>query len=177
MLRAMKRLYDVSSFTDIYKNLRSISGMAITTDVIVGFPGETEEMFRNTMSLMESLRFDSAFMFAYSPRSGTPAAALPQIPFEIKRRRLRELIEMQNSITCELNSADVGKNFEVLVEGPSQKDPRFLKGLTRHFKTMHFPGTCKPGEIVEVAAENAHLWGLSGCLANRRCRSDRPLRG
>jgi tRNA-2-methylthio-N6-dimethylallyladenosine synthase len=166
MLRAMKRLYDVASFTDIYRNLRSIPGMAITTDVIVGFPGETEGMFRNTVSLMETLRFDSAFMFAYSPRPGTPAAALPQVPFDVKRRRLRELIDLQNSITCELNAADVGKTFDVLVEGPSQKDPLLLKGLTRHFKTIHFPGDCEAGEIVEVVAERAHLWGLSGSLTS-----------
>ncbi|MBA3726775.1 MAG: tRNA (N6-isopentenyl adenosine(37)-C2)-methylthiotransferase MiaB, partial [Armatimonadetes bacterium] len=93
MLKMMRRVYTVESFKQIYHSLRAVPGLAITTDVIVGFPGETEEMFQGTMSVMERMRFDSAFMFAYSPRPGTPAAILLQVPMAVKRRRLNELID------------------------------------------------------------------------------------
>ena len=136
--------------------------MAVTTDVIVGFPEETEEQFRNTMTVMESLRFDGAFMFAYSPRPDTKAAEMNQVDPATKKRRLNELIDLQNTITCEINHSEAGQVFEVLVEGSSEKDPRLLKGLTRHFKTMHFPGGAQPGEIVHVVAEEPHLWGFLG---------------
>lgn len=162
VLSRMRRVYTVDSFTDIYHNLRKIEGMAITTDVIVGFPEETEEQFQNTMRVMEKLRFDSAFMFAYSPRPNTKAAEMPQLDRDTKSRRLNELIDLQNQITCEINAGEQGSVFEVMVEGPSEKNPSLLKGLTRHFKTMHFPGNTKPGDLVDVVAEQAHPWGFSG---------------
>jgi tRNA-2-methylthio-N6-dimethylallyladenosine synthase len=162
VLKEMHRVYTVESFTEIYRNLRSVPGMAVTTDVIVGFPGESEEQFRNTMKVMESLRFDGAFMFAYSPRPDTPAAAMHQVDAATKKRRLNELIDLQNAITCEINHGEAGSVFEVMVEGPSEKDPRLLKGLTRHFKTMHFPGAARPGDIINVVAEEPHLWGFYG---------------
>jgi tRNA-2-methylthio-N6-dimethylallyladenosine synthase len=136
--------------------------MAVTTDVIVGFPGETEEQFQNTMRVMESLRFDGAFMFAYSPRPETPAAEMDQVDGATKKRRLNELIDLQNRITCEINDAEGGQVFEVMVEGHSEKDPSLLKGLTRHFKTMHFPGDAKQGDVVHVSADEPHLWGFYG---------------
>lgn len=162
VLSKMHRVYTVDSFTEIYQNLRKIHGMAITTDVIVGFPEETEEQFQNTIRVMEKLRFDSAFMFAYSPRPDTKAAEMPQLDRETKSRRLNKLIDLQNQITCEINSDEQGSVFEVMVEGPSEKNPSLLKGLTRHFKTMHFPSSAQPGDIVEVVAEQAHPWGFSG---------------
>jgi len=165
VLAKMHRVYTVASYTDIYNNLRSVGGLAVTTDVIVGFPEETENQFHNTMSVMESLRFDGAFMFAYSPRPDTKAAEMPQLSREIKSRRLNELIDLQNQITCEINASEQGSIFEVLVEGPSEKNPSLLKGLTRHFKTMHFPGEVHPGDIVNVVAEQAHPWGFSGRIA------------
>ena len=162
VLKQMHRVYTVESFCEIYKNLRSVPGMAVTTDVIVGFPGESDEQFRNSMGLMEALRFDGAFMFAYSPRPDTPAAEMQQVDAATKKRRLNELIDLQNTITCEINHSEAGSVFEVMVEGPSEKDPRLLKGLTRHFKTMHFPGDAQPGDIVNVVAEEPHLWGFFG---------------
>jgi len=162
VLSKMHRVYTVKSFTEIYNKLRAVDGMAVTTDVIVGFPEETEEQFRNTMQVMESLRFDSAFMFAYSPRPDTKAADMPQLDRETKSRRLNELIDLQNQITCEINSGEQGSIFEVMVEGPSEKKPSLLKGLTRHFKTAHFPGDAHPGDIVNIIAEQAHPWGFSG---------------
>ena len=162
ILKEMHRVYTVDSFCEIYRSLRTVPGMAVTTDVIVGFPEETEEQFRNTMKVMESLRFDGAFMFAYSPRPDTKAAEMNQVDPATKKRRLNELIDLQNTITCEINHSEAGQVFEVLVEGSSEKDPRLLKGLTRHFKTMHFPGGAQPGEIVHVVAEEPHLWGFLG---------------
>lgn len=162
ILKEMHRVYTVDSFSEIYRSLRTVPGMAVTTDVIVGFPEETEEQFRNTMKVMESLRFDGAFMFAYSPRPDTKAAEMNQVDPPTKKRRLNELIDLQNTITCEINHSEAGQVFEVMVEGSSEKDPRLLKGLTRHFKTMHFPGGAQPGEIVHVVAEEPHLWGFLG---------------
>lgn len=162
ILKEMHRVYTVDSFSEIYRSLRTVPGMAVTTDVIVGFPDETEEQFRNTMKVMETLRFDGAFMFAYSPRPDTKAAEMSQVDSVTKKRRLNELIDLQNTITCEINHAEAGSVFEVMVEGSSEKDPRLLKGLTRHFKTMHFPGDALPGDIVNVVAEEPHLWGFRG---------------
>ena len=162
VLKSMRRLYTTESFREIYRKLRDVDGMAVTTDIIVGFPGETEDQFRNTMSLVESLRFDGAFMFAYSPRPGTPAAEMPQIDPATKKRRLNELIDLQNSITCEINCGEAGKVFEVMVEDVSEKDSGLLKGITRHFKTMHFRGDYRPGHIVNVRADEPHLWGFYG---------------
>lgn len=162
VLGAMHRIYTVESFSDIYRDLRKVDGMAITTDVIVGFPGETEGQFQNTLRVMEELRFDGAFMFAYSPRPDTPAAVMDQVDHEAKKRRLNALIDLQNAITLEINHSEAGSVFEVMVEGPSEKDPALLKGITRHFKTMHFPGDAGKGDIVNVCADEAHQWGFYG---------------
>ena len=167
VLKAMHRVYSVAGFEAIYRQLREeVPGISITTDIIVGFPGESETAFANTMGMMDRLRFDSAFMFAYSPRPGTPAAELPQISRETKMRRLNELIDLQNSITCEKNSSEAGSVIEVMVEGVSEKNPLLLKGLSRHFKTVHFASRNPliPGERVQVLAEQAHLWGFSGSI-------------
>jgi len=174
VLKEMRRVYTVEQFEEIYWKLREIPGIAITTDIIVGFPGETEKQFENTLRVVEELRFDSAFMFAYSPRPGTPAAQRrDQIPQSVKKKRLQELIALQNRITCELNSAEVGKVFEVMVEGFSEKEPdrtprngktKWMKGLTRHNKTVHFlsENGIDAGEIVKVRAKESHLWGFYG---------------
>ncbi len=168
VLQQMRRLYTVESFTDIFYRLREVDGMSITTDVIVGFPGETNEQFQNTMQVMEQLRFDGAFMFAYSPRPGTPACESGnQIPHGIKKQRLNDLIALQNDITLKINESHVGRSFEVLVEGVSEKDRTLLKGLTRQNRTMHFPGDPNlKGSLVKVRAETAHPWGFSGAIAD-----------
>ena len=133
ILKAMRRLYTVEQFEEVAAKLRErVPGIAITTDIIVGFPGETDEQFENTLRVVERIRFDGAFMFAYSPRPGTPAAQMEnQVPRAVKQERLQRLIALQNRITCEINSAQVGQVFEVLVEGSSQKDPTKLAGFTR----------------------------------------------
>jgi tRNA-2-methylthio-N6-dimethylallyladenosine synthase len=167
ILKAMRRLYTVEQFEEIVGKLRErVPGIAITTDIIVGFPGETDEQFENTLRVVERIRFDGAFMFAYSPRPGTPAAQMEnQVPRAVKQERLQRLIALQNRITCEINSAQVGQVFEVLVEGPSQKDPTKLAGFTRENKMMHFVGGRElAGQLVRVRADEAHLWGFYGTV-------------
>jgi tRNA-2-methylthio-N6-dimethylallyladenosine synthase len=167
ILKAMRRLYTVEQFEEVAAKLRErVPGIAITTDIIVGFPGETDEQFENTLRVVERIRFDGAFMFAYSPRPGTPAAQMEnQVPRAVKQERLQRLIALQNRITCEINSAQVGQVFEVLVEGSSQKDPTKLAGFTRENKMMHFVGRRElAGQIVRVRADEAHLWGFYGTV-------------
>ena len=167
ILKAMRRLYTVEQFEEVAAKLRErVPGIAITTDIIVGFPGETDEQFENTLRVVERIRFDGAFMFAYSPRPDTPAAQMEnQVPRAVKQERLQRLIALQNRITCEINSAQVGQVFEVLVEGSSQKDPTKLAGFTRENKMMHFVGGRElAGQIVRVRADEAHLWGFYGTV-------------
>jgi tRNA-2-methylthio-N6-dimethylallyladenosine synthase len=174
LLKRMHRVYTVAEYKEIVRKLRqAIPGIALTTDVMLGFPGETDEQYQNTMRFMEAMRFDSAFMFAYSPRPGTKAADMDdQIPHEVKIERLSALIELQNRITIESNEAQVGRVFEVLVEGRSQKDSAKLTGQTRTLKTVNFTipenGTRSAdslvGKLVPVRATAAHLTGFTGEL-------------
>ena len=167
MLKEMHRLYTVDSFTKIVEELReAVPGISITTDVIVGFPGETDEQFENTLKTMERLRFDAAYMFAYSIRPGTPAGdRKDQIPDHVKKERLARMIEMQNRITCEIHSTFVGKEIEVLLEGPANKDPKNLYGHARDIKTVTCTGSPdRAGRIGKVKVLSSHLWGLHGEL-------------
>ncbi len=164
VLRRMKRQYTRAGFLEIVKNLReSIPGMTLTTDVIVGFPGETEEQFQDTVSLFEEVRFDGAYMFIYSPRPGTPAGDMEQLPLHVRKDRLDRLMVLQNQITLEGNQALVGRTFEVLVEGPSPRNASRLQGYSRECKMMHFEGDpASVGSLVQVRATEGHLWGLLG---------------
>jgi tRNA-2-methylthio-N6-dimethylallyladenosine synthase len=174
LLARMHRGYTVAEYRTIVTKLRgAIPEIAITTDVMLGFPGETDEQYWSTMRLVEDLRFDSAFMFAYSPRPGTKAAEMPdQVPHEIKIERLSRLVEMQNKITVEINRALVGRTYEVLVEGRSHKDASKLTGWTSTFKTVNFsaPNSATRsadsliGKIVGIQAIEGHLWGFTGAL-------------
>jgi tRNA-2-methylthio-N6-dimethylallyladenosine synthase len=167
LLRDMKRVYTVASYTDIVQELReTVPGIAITTDIIVGFPGETEAQFEATMQTMRHLRFDGAFMFAYSTRPGTPAGdRSDQVPEAVKKERLNRLIAMQTEITCQINAGLVGQEFEVLVEGPSPKNKTRLQGYSREFRMMHFEGSAaRTGRLARVRAVGAHQWGLTGEL-------------
>jgi tRNA-2-methylthio-N6-dimethylallyladenosine synthase len=147
-----------------------IPNIAIATDVIVGFPGETEEQFRNTLRLMEQVEFDQAFMFAFSPRPNTLAATFPdQIPEPDKKRRLQELIALQNQIQQRKNEREVGQVVEVLVEGPSEKNPQKLSGRTRTNKTVVFESSPElRGKLVLVRTTKAYLWGFEGELVGVR---------
>lgn len=167
LLKRMKRLYSVDSFKEIVKELRqAIPGVGLTTDIIVGFPEETEEEFQGTLDAIREIRFDGAYMFIYSPRPGTPAADMEQIPLPVKKERLARLMELQNSITRDINAGLVGQTFEVLVDGVSPKNPAVLQGYSREWRMMHFAGDVSLiGTIVQIKATESHQWGLLGEVA------------
>lgn len=164
VLKAMKRLYTVESFQAIVDELRaSMPDIGITTDIIVGFPGETDEQFEDTIKTVERIRFDGAYMFIYSPRPDTPASDMEQVPLDVKKQRMARLKQVQDSITVEANKSKVGQVFEVLCEGPSDKHPGRLQGYSRDFRKMHFDGDSNlKGQLVQVRATAGHLWGCSG---------------
>ncbi len=172
LLLRMHRGYTVARYREIVDKLRSaIPGIAITTDIMLGFPGETDEQFRNTMRFVEETRFDSAFMFAYSIRPGTKAADMDdQVPHEVKIDRLSRLVILQNGITLDMNRAKVGEVVEVLVEGRSQKDESRLAGQTRTLKMVNFtvpedsPRSADSliGKLVPVRVTQGHLTGYTG---------------
>ncbi|MCC7230577.1 MAG: tRNA (N6-isopentenyl adenosine(37)-C2)-methylthiotransferase MiaB [Fimbriimonadaceae bacterium] len=167
LLKRMKRLYTVDGYKEIVRDLRdAIPGVGLTTDIIVGFPGETESEFQDTLALVQEVRFDGAYMFIYSPRPGTPAADMEQVPQVVKKERLDRLMSLQNRITCEINQSLVGQLFEVLVEGTSHRNPGTLQGYSREFRMVHFPGSATlRGQLVKVRAVEAHQWGLKGEIA------------
>ncbi len=164
LLNRMKRLYTVESFKEIVESLRrEVPSIGLTTDIIVGFPGETEEEFEGTLSAMRDIRFDGAYMFKYSIRPGTPAAEMEQVDSKVADERLKKLIELQNLITLEKHKEMEGQTYEVLVEGASPKNPGRLQGYTRCFKMMHFEGDSSlSGRLVQVIATRGRLWGVDG---------------
>jgi tRNA-2-methylthio-N6-dimethylallyladenosine synthase len=168
ILRRMGRGYTVEHYRSLVEKLRSrVPGIALTTDVMVGFPGETEDQFNHTLETIESIRFDGAFMFAYNPRPGTAAARMgDQIDAAVKRRRLNALIAAEEEISLEKLQSVVGGTFEVMVEGQSEKDHRRLTGYTRTNRTVNFLGKdgILPGDLVTVRAKKAHPWGFTGEL-------------
>jgi tRNA-2-methylthio-N6-dimethylallyladenosine synthase len=136
---------------------------ALTTDIIVGFPGETEADFRETLEVVEQVRYDSAFTFIYSPRRETEAAVLPdQIPHDVKRERMERLVEMVQRHAVERAQRFVGRTMEVLVEGPSRTDPAKLRGRVRHNKTVNFTGVARPGDLTDVEIASATSTTLAG---------------
>ena len=139
----MNRKYDSTKIRERVAALRSaIPDISITTDFLIGFPGESEEQFDNTLRLAEEIRFDAAFMFAFNPIPRTAAATMEdQISEQVKNERLNRLIKLQNTITCEINDASIGRTYDVLVENVSPKDPKRITGLTRQNKTVNFAGT------------------------------------
>lgn len=165
VLGRMNRGYTREQYLDLVGRLRAaLPGVGLTTDIMVGFPGEDEEDFEATLDLVRRVRFDAAFTFIYNPRPGTPAAAWPeQVPLEVRRRRIRELIALQRQISLENNRAEEGRVVEVLVEGPSETDSGRLCGRTRSFKMVVFPGASDlVGKLVRVeilAGKVNHLEG------------------
>ena len=136
---------------------------ALTTDIIVGFPGETETDFEQTLELADGVGYDGAFTFIYSPRRGTEAADLPdQVPHEVKVERLQRLVEVVQGRALERAQRFVGRTLEVLVEGPSRTDPSRLRGRSRHNKVVNFTGLGASGELVEVEIQGATSQTLSG---------------
>ena len=143
--------------------MTAIPGLVLGTDVIVGFPGETEDDFRETLEVVEAVRYDSAFTFIYSPRQGTEAAALPdQVPDAVKHERLERLVEVVQRIASERNAERVGTTVEVLVEGWSRTDATLLRGRTRGNTMVNFTGDAVPGELVDVLIGGATSTTLRG---------------
>ena len=165
ILRAMNRKYSGEDYLTLVKSIRAaIPGVSVTTDVIVGFPGETEEEYEKTLEMVETVAFDSAFTFRYSPRPGTTAAELQDdIPEHVKIERLERLIALQRSITDRKNREYVGREVEVLVEGESRKGGGQLMGRTRTDKTVVFDGDKKRiGACLPIRIESAKGWTLWG---------------
>jgi tRNA-2-methylthio-N6-dimethylallyladenosine synthase len=167
ILKRMRRTYDRERYLRLADRLRAaIPDLAVTTDIIAGFPGETEEDFRETLEVVEEVRYDAAFTFVFSARRGTEAAAMPeQVPEEVKRERVERLIEAVQRIALERNRERVGGTEEVLVEGPSRTDPALLRGRTRRNTTVNFRGTAQPGELAAVTIEEATSTTLRGIEA------------
>jgi tRNA-2-methylthio-N6-dimethylallyladenosine synthase len=164
ILRAMRRTYGRERYLALAEKLRvAIPDLALTTDIIVGFPGESETDFRETLEVVEEVRYDGAFTFVFSPRRGTEAATMPdQVPEDIKRERIEQLIEVVQRVAAERNRERIGLVEEVLVEGPSRTDRSLLRGRTRRNTTVNFNGTAAPGELVDVRIEEATSTTLRG---------------
>jgi len=167
VLERMNRGYTREDYLELVDRIREeVPNNSITTDIIVGFPGEEEEDFAATLDIVRRVRFDNAFTFVFSPRSGTPAANMKdQVPEEVKKERLNRLMELQDRISKEINEELRGREVEVLVEGTSQKEGRFLTGRTRTNKLVLFPGAEElMGQLVTVRITRPQTWNLYGEL-------------
>jgi tRNA-2-methylthio-N6-dimethylallyladenosine synthase len=173
VLKAMRRTYNRERYLDRVAQIREhVPDCALTTDIIVGFPGETEEDFEATLEVVDQVGFDGAFTFIYSPRRGTEAASMPdQVPDEVKRERMGRLVGLVQRRARERAERFVGRTCEVLIEGTSRTDPGRLRGRNRHNKTVNFEGTGAPGELVDVEIDAA----TSTTLAGREVLSSRLL--
>jgi tRNA-2-methylthio-N6-dimethylallyladenosine synthase len=164
VLKAMRRTYNRERYLDRVAMIRElVPDCALTTDIIVGFPGETDADFEETMEVVEQVRYDSAFTFIFSPRRGTLAAELEDaLPHDVKRERMERLVAAVQRHAAERAQRFVGRTMEVLVEGPSRTDPSKLRGRIRHNKTVNFAGMASPGEMAEVEIASATSTTLAG---------------
>jgi tRNA-2-methylthio-N6-dimethylallyladenosine synthase len=164
ILKAMRRTYNKERYLDRAAMIREhVPDVSLTTDIIVGFPGETEAEFEETLEVVEQVRYDSAFTFIFSPRRGTDAAELDgQLPHSVKRERMERLVELVQRGAQERAQRFVGRTMDVLVEGPSRTDPAKLRGRTRHNKTVNFTGVAQPGELAQVEIHSATSTTLAG---------------
>jgi tRNA-2-methylthio-N6-dimethylallyladenosine synthase len=165
VLKAMRRTYTRERYLDRVALIREhVPDVALTTDIIVGFPGETEADFVETLEVVEAVGYDGAFTFIYSPRRGTEAAEMVGefVPHEVAVARMERLVEAVQRGAHERAQRFVGRSVEVLVEGPSRHDPSKLRGRTRHNKVVNFSGIGEPGELVSVEVTGATSQTLSG---------------
>ncbi len=164
ILKAMRRTYDRERYLDRVTQIRAqVPDCALTTDIIVGFPGESDEDFAETLEVVDEVGYDGAFTFVFSPRRGTEAASMSdQVPHPTKRRRMEALVELVQARARERAQRFVGRTMEVLIEGPSRTDPTRLRGRTSHNKTVNFDGAAEPGQLVEVEIAAATSTTLSG---------------
>lgn len=167
VLKRMNRRYDREKYIDIINKLKlACPDIAITTDIIVGFPGETEEEFEDTLSLVEYVKYDSAFTFIYSPREGTPAAGFSdQIPYDIKHERFERLNEVVNKYSLEKNERLSDKTVKVLIDGSSRKDDKSYSGRTDGFKLVNVSsGRDIIGQLVDVRITECKTFSIDGVL-------------
>ena len=168
LLKKMNRGYTVDQYMELVEYARKrIPDLVLTTDIIVGFPGETEEMFCQTLDLLKRVQYDMAYTFIYSPRTGTPAAKMDhQIPQEEKSRRLQRLMDVQNVYSLQLNQAMEHKEYEVIVEGPTKNDENHWFGRTTGNKMIiwEHDGSAAIGDTVKVAVDKGQTWVLKGHL-------------
>ncbi len=164
ILKAMRRTYTRERYLELVERMRAaIPDVAFGTDIIVGFPGETEEDFAQTLEVVEEVGYDSAFTFVYSPRAGTEAAErADQVPHEVKIERMERLVELTQRIARDRNLSRVGGVEQVLVEGASRTDPSLLRGRTRRNTTVNFRGEAAQGDLVDVLIEDATSTTLRG---------------
>ena len=168
LLKAMRRTYSRDRYLTLVDKVRgAIPDLALGTDIIVGFPGETDDDFAQTLEVVEEVRYDSAFTFIYSPRRGTDAATMPdQVPDAIKHERLERLVDVVQRIASERNAERVGRIEQVLVEGPSRTDGDVLRGRTRRNTTVIFAGAGEAGDLVDVVIEGSTSTTLRGRIAS-----------
>jgi tRNA-2-methylthio-N6-dimethylallyladenosine synthase len=165
VLKAMRRTYDRARYLQRVAMIREhVPDAALTTDIIVGFPGETDADFRETLEVVEEVGYDAAFTFIFSPRRGTEAAAITEglVPHPVKVERMQELLEVVQRRARERAQRFVGRTLEVLVEGPSRTDPERLRGRTRHNKAVNFTGLAGSGELTDVEILSATSQTLAG---------------
>lgn len=169
ILRKMNRKYTRESYLELVRKIReAMPNATLTTDIIVGFPNETDEQFEETLSLVEEVGFEAAYTFIYSPREGTPAAAMKDsIPMDVKKERLYRLNELVNKQSAESMKTYQGCVVRVLVEGASKKDPDVLAGYTEKNKLVNFKGPeTAIGQIVDVKITEAKTWSLDGIMVD-----------
>ena len=165
ILKAMNRVYTVESYRDLVRRIRAaIPDVSLTTDLIVGFPGETDEDFQQMLDFLREIRYDSAYTFIYSKRSGTPAATMEnQVDESVKKERLNALMAVQNEISLAINEKLLGKTLEIMVEGPSKNEPSVWMGRTRTNKIVLFVHAGeKPGDFIDVRITHPQTWVLKG---------------
>jgi tRNA-2-methylthio-N6-dimethylallyladenosine synthase len=165
VLKAMRRTYDRERYLDRVALIREhVPDVALTTDIIVGFPGETEEDFAQTLEVVEQVGYDGAFTFIFSPRRGTEAAQMTAglVPHPVKVERMQRLVEVVQRRALQRARRFIGRTVEVLVEGPSRTDPQRLRGRTRHNKVVNFAGLAAAGELTQVRIDSATSQTLAG---------------
>ena len=165
ILKLMGRRYTKEEYLTLYKKIKeTVPGVAITTDIIVGFPGETEEDFQDTLDIVNECKYDSAFTFIFSPRIGTPAAKMEDnTPLSEKEERLQRLNKVINNYSLEANKQYLNKDVKVLIEGISEKDPNKVFGYTETMKLVNVENASdKIGQIIDVHITDAKSFSLDG---------------
>jgi tRNA-2-methylthio-N6-dimethylallyladenosine synthase len=177
----MRRTYTRERYLDRVAMIREhVPDCSLTTDIIVGFPGETEEDFAQTLEIVDEVGYDGAFTFVFSPRRGTEAATLPDpVPHAVKIERLERLVELVQRRAHGRAQRFLGRTVEVLVEGPSRTDPTRLRGRSRHNKVVNFAGLGSPGDLVAVEIVGATSQTLAGeeSLVDRGIRERQRVAG